>query len=116
MYFYFTEYFITLVGTQPSTSFTPRTCSMPTSIGSSCNISSTSCDMLRPCQNSATCINTNLTLLGYICSCPSGYSGTECQFDNRPCQPNTCWNNGMYIFSLLNKTARQTYIFLYRYM
>jgi len=29
-----------------------------------------------PCQNGATCTNTGNS---YICTCPSGYSGTNCQ-------------------------------------
>ncbi len=74
--------------------FIPRTCLTPSSIGSSCNIPADQCNMLKPCQNDGICINNNTLLLGYICSCPSGFNGTQCQFDNRPCQPNTCWNNG----------------------
>jgi len=51
--------------------------------------------MLTPCQNDGTCVNDNTTLIGYICLCPSGFDGTECQNDNRVCQPDTCWNNGI---------------------
>ena len=54
----------------------------------------TLCDMLQPCQNDGTCNNTNITTNGYICFCQSGFQGTQCQDDYRPCQPNTCWNNG----------------------
>jgi hypothetical protein len=50
--------------------------------------------MLKPCQNDGSCVNTNRTAVGYNCTCPDGFNGTECQFDNRPCKPNTCWNNG----------------------
>jgi hypothetical protein len=71
------------------------TCSRPTQIGSFCNISSTLCDMLQPCQNNATCINNNTAIGGYSCICLSNFNGTECQYDYQLCQTNTCWNNGM---------------------
>ena len=59
-----------------------------------CSTSSFLCDMLQPCQNNGTCINNNTALNGYTCLCLPGINGTECQYDYRPCQLNTCWNNG----------------------
>ncbi len=56
------------------------------------NIISTPCVVLEPCQNQGTCINNKTSLNGYICYCSSGFNGSECQFDNRPCKTNTCWN------------------------
>ncbi len=94
-----------------SYSFTPSSCPNQTYIGINCNISSTVCDISQPCQNNGICKNVNTTLLGYICSCPSGFNGSQCQFDYRPCKPNTCWNNGKHL-SLLSHIN----YFLFRYM
>ena len=81
-----------------STSFVPDNCNTPDQIGSFCNVSSTPCDMQKPCQNLGTCIN-NITIpQGYICACQSGFNGINCQFDIRPCKLTTCWNNGIYFF------------------
>ncbi|CAF3991505.1 unnamed protein product [Adineta steineri] len=55
----------------------------------------TSCDILQPCQNNASCIDSNTSSNGYICSCLSGFYGLQCQIDNRPCKSYTCWNNGI---------------------
>jgi hypothetical protein len=69
----------------------------PNQIGSSCNVSSTPCDMQNPCQNMGTCIN-NITIpRGYVCACQLGFNGTNCEFDIRSCISTTCWNNGIYI-------------------
>lgn len=56
--------------------------------------STSACDLLQPCQNNATCINDHRSVHEYFCSCSPGFSGTECQFDTRPCHSETCWNNG----------------------
>ncbi|CAF0775479.1 unnamed protein product [Adineta steineri] len=77
--------------------FSPLSCSNTAYIGLNCSISSNLCDMLQPCQNNGTCNNTNQNSLGYICSCPLHFNGTYCQFDDRPCKPNTCINNGICI-------------------
>ena len=51
--------------------------------------------MLRPCQNNGTCMNMNNSqTVSYECQCLSGYNGTDCEIDLRPCTPSTCWNNG----------------------
>ncbi|CAF1145082.1 unnamed protein product [Adineta steineri] len=63
-------------------------------IGLSCNISTAPCDMMQLCENNGTCINNNSIVDGYNCSCSQGFNGSNCQVDNRPCQSNTCWNNG----------------------
>lgn len=91
------------IGSQLSLVFVPNTCPTSTQIGSNCNISSFSCDILQPCQNSGTCINDNNTVNGYICSCSIDVNGTQCQYNYQLCQINTCWNNGK-----LNK-----YIYIY---
>ena len=47
-------------------------------------------------------------LRGYECSCPVGVDGTNCQFFRRPCQADTCWNNGSqsrFIFVRSNQSG-----------
>ena len=80
---------------QPKSPFlVPPPCKNTTKMGSLCSISATPCDMLQPCQNSATCNNSNTTSLGYVCICPSDINGTNCELDYRPCHLGPCWNNG----------------------
>ncbi|CAF4169920.1 unnamed protein product, partial [Adineta steineri] len=86
----------TIINVRISSSiFSPSSCSNTAYMGLNCSISSSLCDILQPCQNNGTCNNTNQNSLGYICSCPLHFNGTYCQFDDRPCQPNTCVNNGI---------------------
>lgn len=56
------------------------------------NVSSSVCDVLKPCENNGTCSS---TATAYMCSCPSGFHGVRCQFNHLPCASNTCWNDGM---------------------
>jgi len=88
-------FFLYFLAESPSLSFVPRPCPGQYQIGPDCNTSSAPCDILKPCQNNGSCINNNNTLYNYMCLCPPGFNGTECQIDNRPCKPNTCWNNGV---------------------
>ena len=78
-----------------SISFFPPPCPNYPNIGPNCTTVGTTCDQLQPCANDGTCINANLTVQGYVCVCISGFSGTYCELDYRPCKSNTCWNNGM---------------------
>ena len=71
----------------------PR-CLLANTIGWYCDVPSTACDTLQPCQNQGNCTNSNTTSSGYVCSCPIGLGGALCQFDHRPCRADTCWNNG----------------------
>ncbi|CAF4794037.1 unnamed protein product [Rotaria sp. Silwood1] len=66
-------------------------------IGSSCNISSDACSMLQPCLNAATCFPNNTLSLKYHCQCQSGYTGRDCENDQRICRENTCLNDGVCI-------------------
>lgn len=91
LYFY---KFSVVVNTSSTFFVTPR-CSDRNTIGTNCNTSALPCDMLRPCRNNASCINTNITADSYICTCLSGFIGLHCEIDNRPCQSDTCWNNGI---------------------
>ncbi|CAF1119416.1 unnamed protein product [Adineta ricciae] len=92
-------------GTSFASLFTPSVCASPTVMGPNCSLSTLSCDSLRPCYNNATCINNNTVLSGYTCNCLLGFNGTDCQYDYRPCQPDTCWNNGM-----CNQTSNTSFI------
>jgi hypothetical protein len=47
------------------------------------------CDVLSPCLNGGTCIPTNI---GYNCSCPLDYTGTNCSINL--CDSITCMNGG----------------------
>ena len=77
-----------------SNSLVAPTCLVANTIGWYCNVPSTACDTLRPCQNQGNCTNTNATSSSYVCSCPTDFGGASCQFDHRPCRADTCWNNG----------------------
>lgn len=50
--------------------------------------------MIDGCQNAGICMNDSTTDRGYVCQCLSGFNGTLCEVNNRPCQESTCWNNG----------------------
>ena len=73
--------------------FVPSACANPMSIGTHCNVSSNACEILQPCRNKGSCLNSALVSLGYVCSCPFGSYG--------PCQMNTCWNGGNLLHSLI---------------
>ena len=81
-----------------SSVFVPNTCPGQNKIGIHCNISSLPCNISQPCRNNGNCTNDNTTADGYVCACPRGFDGAQCQLDNRPCKPNTCWNNGITSF------------------
>ena len=57
--------------------------------------------MLKPCLNNGSCYNNVTVVNGYICTCPHGFDGAQCELDNRLCKPNTCWNDGIHFFSLI---------------
>ncbi|UJR07313.1 hypothetical protein I4U23_011601 [Adineta vaga] len=84
--------------------FVTLLCPNSTNIGINCNTSSDPCTVLSPCQNNGTCTTINTTSFGYTCSCPSGFNGSQCQFNNRPCTSTTCWNNG-----ICNETSPTTF-------
>ncbi|CAF0875504.1 unnamed protein product [Adineta steineri] len=88
---------------QPSVSiFIAVQCNDTTYIGSNCNISNNICDIANPCQNNGTCINN--TFDSYICLCPSGFNGTYCELDQRPCILHTCLYDGQ-----CNETSNNTF-------
>ncbi|CAF2539151.1 unnamed protein product [Rotaria sp. Silwood2] len=64
-------------------------------IGMSCNITSDKCAMTQPCMNLATCYPNVSLPLGYVCSCVLGYSGVNCDVDERVCRGGlNCLNGG----------------------
>ncbi|CAF3775770.1 unnamed protein product [Adineta steineri] len=91
---------LSLVSYANGSIFVAPTC--PTqSLGTSCNISSDPCAMTQPCLNSATCHTNASALLGYVCACVTGYSGTNCEYDVPSCS--NCLNGGK-----CNSTANET--------
>ncbi|CAF4185728.1 unnamed protein product, partial [Adineta steineri] len=73
--------------------FVAPLCRNSTSIGIDCNVSGTICDMGNQCLNDGSCRNINNNQ-DYNCSCPPDFNGKQCQFDQRLCKENTCFNNG----------------------
>ncbi|CAF1639330.1 unnamed protein product, partial [Adineta ricciae] len=77
----------------PVSTFIPPSCTSNT-IGITCNISSTPCHIMQPCQNDGTCFDNKTNSNSYDCLCLQGFNGSMCENDHRPCQPNTCFNRG----------------------
>ena len=97
--------------------FIPPSCPNRNQMGIHCNISAMPCNILKPCQNNGTCIDNNTISHGYTCSCPSGFNGTNCEIDIRPCKPHTCRNNGTSTsFIEFHLNPRLIFFFILRYM
>ena len=47
--------------------------------------------VLDPCLNGATCINLQV---GYLCECPPGWNGTNCEVNIDECASDPCLNGG----------------------
>ena len=62
------------------------------------------CDLLLPCENNGNCAEDSNAFYNYVCLCLQNFNGTNCEYDYRPCQPNTCRNNGQCI-----QTSNQTF-------
>lgn len=75
--------------------FIPSVCPNASFIGQNCDILNKPCDIVKPCQNNGTCYNNDIVTNGYVCLCLTGFDGTRCELDHRPCKPDTCWNNGI---------------------
>ncbi|XP_011643457.1 neurogenic locus protein delta [Pogonomyrmex barbatus] len=57
-----------------------------------CNQDLNYCTNHKPCMNGGTCFNTGQG--SYTCSCPSGFTGTECQTPLFDCHSKPCLNGG----------------------
>jgi hypothetical protein len=68
------------------------------SFGINCSSSENICEMSKPCLNSGTCIENDTIQQGYSCQCQWGFNGSNCQDDQRPCKPYTCFQHGKYLF------------------
>ncbi|UJR19328.1 hypothetical protein I4U23_022457 [Adineta vaga] len=86
----------------PSLNFVASSCTQ-NKIGFYCNISSTSCQMMKPCQNNGTCFDNNTILNSYNCLCLQGFNGSMCENDYRSCQSNTCLNNGFIFDNIIDR-------------
>ncbi|CAF1380989.1 unnamed protein product [Adineta steineri] len=74
--------------------FVAPLCENSTNIGINCNVSGTICDMGNPCLNDGNCSNIKNNQ-DYDCLCQPDFNGKQCQFDQRLCKENTCFNNGI---------------------
>ena len=54
-----------------------------------------------PCVNGGICFEGSLNLgsSGYLCACPAGFEGINCELDINYCEPNPC-QNGATCFEL----------------
>jgi hypothetical protein len=50
------------------------------------------CTHHQPCQNQGTCRNTGQG--SYHCTCPEGFTGTNCEIEKDDCQHHSCLNGG----------------------
>ncbi|XP_065167947.1 protein jagged-1b-like [Atheta coriaria] len=57
-----------------------------------CDQDLNSCGTREPCQNGGTCENTAPD--NYRCTCPEGFSGTNCEVVDNPCAPAPCQHGG----------------------
>jgi len=92
--------FIFLTDQSSSSYFVARECNDLDYVGESCNISMKPCDLLQSYPNMESCTDDPTLVGGYNLTCMPGFNGTDCEFDNRPCQFNTCLQKGASLFSL----------------
>ena len=102
----------------------PLSCGNISNTGIYCNISTSICSILQPCQNNGTCIDTNVS--GYMSLCRNDFIGRQCEINICPCQSNTCRNGGidsrriasgkealLHFVRLCNETSSTTFICTY---
>jgi hypothetical protein len=81
-----------------SFSFSPiNNCSNGT-FGIDCSSSLNICDMTQSCINSVRCTENTTIERGYTCECLWGFPGVDCEIDQRPCKPYTCFGRSNYLF------------------
>ncbi|CAF1317154.1 unnamed protein product [Adineta ricciae] len=94
----------TTSGTTAIQSFVAPNCYNYTSTGVLCSQLESICKLASPCHNNGSCTLNSSASRGYSCSCLPYFNGTLCQYDHRPCKPNTCWNNGTCVPDKSNTT------------
>ena len=62
------------------------------------------CQRQEPCSNSATCINNGLG--DYLCQCPEGYQGVNCEYEINECDTYPCQNGGSCTVSYQRERGR----------
>ena len=90
--------------------FQPTVCSSPQQVGPFCNVTNMPCSVLRPCQNNGSCSDVSNNSRGFLCSCPSGFGGEECQLDLRPCGTNPCLYNGQSPLLLISLSLTRFFV------
>jgi hypothetical protein len=73
--------------------FPINNCSTGT-FGINCSFSDNICSIIQPCLNSGSCFENKTIERGYNCECPWGFQGINCEDDQRPCKPFTCFQRG----------------------
>ena len=100
-------------GLQQTGVFIPNVCPNASYIGQRCDILNKPCDIVKPCQNSGTCYNNDTLTNGYVCLCLTGFNGTRCELDHRPCKHDTCCNNGItFCYVISNKDSMFPFFFV----
>ncbi|CAF1316991.1 unnamed protein product [Adineta ricciae] len=94
----------TTSGTTAIQSFVAPNCYNYTSTGVLCSQLESICKLASPCHNNGSCTLNSSASRGYSCWCLPYFNGTLCQYDHRPCKPNTCWNNGTCVPDKSNTT------------
>lgn len=57
-------------------------------------ITNSPCSVLEPCLHRESCSVVSNPSYNYLCACPSGFSGRQCEVDERMCRPERCQNQG----------------------
>lgn len=65
---------------------------LPGFTGEFCQSTVSVCQLLRPCQNNGFCseVAASVSVLGFVCNCSVGYSGTYCEKFENPCSSFPC--------------------------
>ncbi|NP_001158418.1 delta protein precursor [Saccoglossus kowalevskii] len=74
--------------------------------GQLCNQDLAFCTHHKPCKNGGTCSNGNSGGNLYTCTCPPGFTGTDCEVEIDDCIDNPCQNGGV-CNDLINNYACQ---------
>ncbi|WAQ94324.1 NOTCH-like protein [Mya arenaria] len=58
-----------------------------------------------PCLNNGTCEVTNIFYVTYVCTCPPGFTGTNCQININECLSNKCAEYATCVDGINNYTC-----------